>query len=135
MSVSESLIAWLKTFNNTQTINKVDTDIQSDTALTYALIKEPIVNEKHYLSGLTERTEHYQVSARLNTQTDTARVKNGLWLENLEAWIREQNRTDNLPTITGASVKSVEVTSAFYLGETSENTSVYSLTIAIKYTI
>lgn len=135
MSVSEAIITWLGGFTyNSQGLQKVNTDRQDETAKTYALIKEPIVNIKAYLSGRKEHTEHYEISARLSTQTETNRKSNSEWLEQLEKWIASQNAFGSFPTIDNATVNEIKVTSAYYLGTTNENTSVYSITISIRYT-
>ncbi len=133
MTISESIIAWLLTYN--AQLNKIDTDILSDSVLTYALSKEPTVNIKHYLSGKKEHTEHYQLSARLNSQINSNRINNQAFFEGLEKWVIEQDRDGNRPVIDNASVNKISVSSAYYLGQTNENTSVYSLTIAINYTV
>lgn len=129
MTVSDSIISWLKGYEN----NRIDTGIQSDSVMSYALSKEPTVNVKRYVSGREVHTEYYQFTARLDTQTNSDRVDNGAWFEDLESWISEKNKEGNFPNITDATVSRVEVSSSFYIGRTDENTSIYSITIAITY--
>ena len=47
MTVSESIITWLREFKP----KKIDTDIQRAGTGKYSLAKEPIQNVKSYLSG------------------------------------------------------------------------------------
>lgn len=131
MTVSEALIDWLEQYG----MGCIDTDRQSDVVATYSLTKEPTDNIKTYLSGKVEHTQYYQLSARLDTQMDVDRIDNGRWLEGLERWVSNKNRLGELPSITGATVKSVEITSSFYCGMSQSNSSIYSLTVAIKYVI
>ena len=129
MTVSESLIQWLMQYDSD--VNTIDTDILSATTTSYSLVKEPTINTRHYLSGRTERTEYYQLTARLDTQLNADRIANGTWLEGLERWIDEQKRQGNNPIISG--YKDVFVSSSYYLGRTAEDNSLYSLTIGVKY--
>lgn len=136
MTISDSIINWLNGFTSEYwNIDKIDTDMQSDSSLTYALTKEPIKNVKRYVSGREEHTEYYQFSARLDSQTNSDRKDNGGWLEALEKWISDKNKSEDFPTLASGIVTHIGVSSTFYLGTTSENTSVYSLTIEISYTI
>lgn len=135
-TVSDSLITWLKGFESTEywEMPKIDTDLQSAKVLTYALIKEPTINVKHYLSGKEEHTEYYELSARLASQTNTDRVDNGGFLEAVEAWISAKNKACDFPSIDGADVNRIRVSSGFYMGSTDTKDAVYSLTIEIRYT-
>lgn len=130
-TVSDAIITWLKTNN----ISKIDTDRQSANTMEYALIKEPTINEKRYVSGRVIRTEYYQFSARLDSQTDYDRRENGSWFEDLEKWIAEQDASGNFPVIQNADVSKIRVTSSFCLGATQDNNSIYSITIEITYSL
>ena len=135
MTVSESIIAWLKQFNPTEywKMKSIDTDIQRAEVESYALIKEPVQNVKRYLSGATEYTDHYSLSARLTSQGNTERIDNNGFGEALEGWVYEQNQLGNFPTVENAKVSSISVTTPFYIGKTESDNSIYSMTIAIKY--
>lgn len=130
MTVSEALINWLTEYES----NDIDTDLLSASTTSYALTKEPTINIKRYLSGRTERTEYYQFAARLDSQLNEERKLNSEWLENLEKWIEEQKLNNKMPTIEGATVRDVFISTGYYLGQNAEDNSVYSLTIGIKYT-
>ena len=130
MTVSEALINWLTEYDSSD----IDTDLLGASTASYALTKEPTINIKRYLSGRTERTEYYQFTARLDSQLDEERKLNSEWLENLEKWIEEQKANNKMPTIEGARVRDVFISTGYYLGQNAEDNSVYSLTIGIKYT-
>lgn len=129
MTVSESIINWLKGYVE----NRVDTDIQSDSVMTFALSKAPTVNVKNYVSGREEHTEYYQFTARLDSQTNLDRIDNQSFFEGFEEWVRLQNREENFPAIENAVVSKISVSNSFYLGSTAENNSLYQLTIAIQF--
>lgn len=130
MAVSEALISWLTEYDSSD----IDTDLLGASTTSYALTKEPTINIKRYLSGRTERTEYYQFTARLDSQLNEERKLNSEWLENLEKWIEEQKANNKMPTIEGARVRDVFISTGYYLGQNAEDNSVYSLTIGIKYT-
>lgn len=130
MTVSQSIIDWLKKFEE----KSVNTDIQPAKVNSYSLVKEPIINKKTFISGRVRATEHYTFMARLDSQMDSTRVENNAWGEELEEWVREKCKKKELPVIDGATVQSVEVTTPFYLGKSTDaNESIYQLTLSITY--
>lgn len=133
MTVSQSVIEWLKQFD-TEKIKSISTDIRPARVNSYALIKEPIVNVKTYISGKQNITEHYVLMALLDSQDNVDRKENSAWGEQLEQWIAEKCNKKEFPDIAGATVERVEVTTPFYLGsKESTNESMYQLSISIKY--
>lgn len=134
MTVSEAIIKWLKTFNPVEywKMKRIDTDLMHGD-IDYALIKEPVRNVKTYLSGTKVITEHYQIAARLPTNTNSDCVDNTGFGEALEHWVEEQNCNHALPEIPDAKVQKAEVTTPFYKGKTETNKSVYQMTVGITY--
>jgi len=132
MTVSEPIINWLKSFGDRK-MKKIDTDMQSPDEYTYSLVKEPIRNVKAYISGRKVYTEHYTLQARLPSYYEPDRVDNHGFGEALENWVAEQDAKEAYPAIENAKVKGIDVTTPFYVGETTEHNSVYQMTIAIKY--
>ena len=133
MTVSQSVIEWLKQFD-AEKIKAINTDIRPAKVNSYALIKEPIVNVRTFISGTKVITEHYVLMALLDSQDNTDRKENTAWGEQLEQWIADKNKEKEFPNIADAAVESVDVTTPFYLGS-NENTneSMYQLSISIKY--
>lgn len=107
MTVSESIIEWLKTFDPEEywKMKQVDTDIQSAKVDSYSLVKEPVRNEKTYVTGRKVITDHYMLRARLSSQENTDCVENNGFGEALEDWVSEQNRIKNFPRIPDATVQ------------------------------
>lgn len=132
MTISESVIDWLLKYD--ESVEGIDTDILSANTTSYALAKEPTINVKNYLSGRKEVTEYYQLTARLDSQTNADRKDNTAWLEGLEKWVSLQNKENNLPIIADGKMKEVHISSSFYLGQTQEDNALYQLTLAVKYT-
>ncbi len=135
MTVSEAVIQWLKTFEPEEywKMKQVDTEIQSAKVDSYSLVKEPVRNEKQYITGKKVITDHYMLQARLSSQSNTDRIENNGFGEALEDWVSEQNTAKNFPQIPGAVVQDISVTTPFYLGKTDTDNSIYQLTVAIKY--
>lgn len=135
MTVSEAVIKWLKTFEPEEywKIKNIDTDIQNARVDTYSLVREPVQNMKHYMSGKKVYTDYYMIQARLASNDNADRTDNNGFGEALENWVREQNKAENFPVIEAASVQGISVTTPFYMGKTETNNSIYQMTIAIKY--
>lgn len=134
MTISKSIIDWLLTFSceGQKTIQSINTDIQGPDISTYALIREPEFSTKQYIEK-KEYTSAYKFSARLESDTDEKRISNHEWGCSLEQWILEQNALGNLPVLEGASVREVFVEKAFCIIKTENNSSLYELTLKIKY--
>ncbi len=129
MTVTESIITWLQGFQT----GKIDADILRPGSIKYALVKEPIQNVKSYLSGKKEYTDHYTFMARLPSVNSEECTENTQFGENLESWVNKQDKESIYPEIEDAVVKSISITTPFYLGTTQEQDSIYQMTIAIKY--
>ena len=136
MTVSEAIIKWLKTFDPQEywKMGQIDTEIQSAKVDSYSLVKEPVRNEKTFITGKKVITDHFMIQARLSSQTNTDCIGNNGFGEALENWVAEQNRDRNFPQIPDAAVQSLSVTTPFYLGKADTNNSgVYQMTVAVKY--
>ena len=135
MTVTQSIITWLEGFNQEEhwKMKNINTDVQPAQVKSYSLVKEPIINRKTAISGKITATEHYTLMARLDSQTDDDRVANNIWGTDLEEWVEKKNRAKEWPELIKAKVRSVAVTTPFYLGESGTSESVYQLTISITY--
>lgn len=135
MTVSEAIIKWLKEFNPAEywKMKKIDTEQQSPHVDSYSLAKEPVQNVKPYLSGKKVYTDHYTFRARLSSSTPEDRIDNNGFGEALESWVRKKDALEEYPELTDAVVKSIDVTTPFYVGRTDNNSFVYQMTIAIEY--
>lgn len=134
MTVSEAIIKWLKTFDPEEygRMKHIDTDLMhGDVA--YSLVKEPIVNVKKFISGDSIHKEYYQICARMDTQTNTDCVENGAWLEALTEWIDKQNHSKTFPDLGDIEVRSIGVSTPFYMGKNEQNKAIYQMTIFIEY--
>lgn len=135
MTVSESIIKWLKDFNPSDywKMKHIDTDIQAAKVDAYSLVKEPVRNVKSYMSGKKVYTDHYTLQARLSSRTNSARIDNSGFGEVLETWVSEKNKKCEFPQLSDGKVTGVSVTTPFYVGRTETNDSVYQMTVALKY--
>ncbi len=134
MTVSQSLISWLRGFNtDIRRINKINTGIQPAAVEDFAVVKEPTVNVKKDVFGDEEVTAHYTIMARLPSNSDPDRVDNEAFGEAMETWILNKNHLKEYPDIDGYKVTNISVTTPFYAGKTETNNSVYQMTVALKY--
>lgn len=134
MTVSESIIKWLKTFNPEEywKMKHIDTDLMHGD-VDYALVKEPVQNVKTYLSGKKVITDHYMIAARLPNNTNDDCIDNSGFGEALESWVTEQTGKKVFPEIEDAVVQKVDITTPFYMGKTENNKSIYQMTVGITY--
>lgn len=130
MTVLQAIIKWLKTFSP-ENMKYIDTDVMH-ADVDYALTKEPTKNVKKFISGTEIHTEHYQIRARLPSQTNTECIENNEWLESLTKWIEKNNKEKNFPELLD-TVQEVGISSSFYLGTTDTSEALYQMTIYIKY--
>lgn len=136
MTVSDSIITWLKRFTaeGLERIRTIDTDALKATSASYGLIKDPQENIKHYMSGRELHTDYYQFSARLGSETNMDRADNQAWLEGLVEWVGERRQDRDFPVLRpGLKCVDISITSPFFMGRSDNNTAVYQLTIAIEY--
>lgn len=134
MTVSESIIQWLQTFDMDayQKLTQIDTDLMHGD-VDYVLVKEPVTTVKRWLSGAEVHKDHYQICARLDTMTNDDCIENGAWLEALADWIHQQDRDGNYPVLERAVVRQMGVSTPFYMGATSDGKAIYQMTIYIEY--
>ena len=136
MTVSQAIIQWLKTFvpEDARKIKHIDTDLMHGD-VNYSLVKEPTTEIRRFLTGSEMHKEYYQIRVRLNSLTNTDCVDNGAYMEALTAWVDAQDKAKNFPDLgaPGITVKSIRVSSSFYLGATQDNKAVYMMTICIEY--
>lgn len=134
MTVSQAIIKWLKTFRSEDLphMRQIDTDLMHGD-VEYALIKEPVTNVRRFISGAEMHREHYQIMARLASQTNTDCEDNGEWLEALTEWISQKNAAGEYPDLERAEVKRIGISTPFHMGSSGQNESLYQMTIYIEY--
>lgn len=134
MTVSGAIIQWLKRFNPTELwkMGKIDTDLMHGD-VDYSLVKEPVANVKKYINGSEVHTEHYQIRARLDCQTNNDCVDNEEWLEALTLWIDRCNKAGDFPSLADVKVQQIGIATPFYMGKNEENKAIYQMTIFIRY--
>lgn len=134
MTVSESIVKWLKTFNPEEywKMKHIDTDIMHGD-VQYSLVKAPTENVKHFLSGASVHKEYYQFRARLATNSNTDCIENGAWLEMLKNWIVEKTAIGDLPMLEDATVRQVGIPTSFHVDSNGQGESIYQMTIFIEY--
>lgn len=136
MTVSESVIEWLKRFETEggRGIGHVETDALKAATVSYGLAKTPQETIKKYLSGKEEHTVHFQFSARMDAKTNADRIENQNWLDALTDWIQQRDQEKDYPILReGSSCTGIRITSPYYAGQGNMDNVTYMLTVAIKY--
>ncbi|MCM1232344.1 MAG: hypothetical protein NC489_19660 [Ruminococcus flavefaciens] len=129
MTVSEAVIDWLKTFGG---LGRIDTELMHGN-VDYALVKEPVRNVMESITGDQTVTEHYTLQARMPNSTDMDSAENGVFMEALEQWVEACNDRREYPAIPNGTVTAVGVTTPFYVGRTTQDNSIYQMTISVVY--
>lgn len=136
MTISESIIIWLKRFEaeGMEKIKSIDTDALQSVSASYGLMKAPQENVKKYLSGREVHSDYYQFMARLDSGTNGDRIDNQAWFEGLTKWVSEKSREKDFPVLReGLHCTGISIASPFYMGSGDNNTAVYQMTISITY--
>lgn len=135
MSVSEAIIQWLYT-NTTLEIDKnIDTDQLAAEAAAYGLYKTPQTVVVPYVNGDRNITAYYSFLVRQKSIQEATRKRSQAWLEDLETWVRTQNRSRALPVLgENRECHSVGIANSYALQDASEKDGVYHLSFSINYT-
>lgn len=129
MTISESIIKWLKTFKK----EKIETDALKSVTASYGLFKLPQINVKKDILGNEKRTEYYTFRVRLNSKLEPERVDNQKFMEELTEWISNQNAIRNYPVLKNGKCEEISVTTPFFVEKTENDTAIYQMTISIVY--
>lgn len=134
MTVSQAIITWLLTFGDIG-IDDIDTDLLQANSAAAGLYKAPSTTVVPFVDGSRDITAYYTFCARQRSNEEAKRQDNQEWLEALEVWIYQQNRSKNLPTMgTSRKCNGVMVANTFTMQDEEVDQSVYQLTLAIAYT-
>lgn len=134
MTISESIIQWLSDFGEIKIDSVINTELLKAQPNAYAMIKTPTNIRQEFIDGSSVNTEYYTFLARKSSQFNAERINNNQFLENLTDWVENANMDGNLPKLDNKRFcDNIAISSGFYLFETEENESVYSLTFEIIY--
>lgn len=134
MTISESIVTWLKNNSTISILNDFDTDLIQAKATAYGIYKAPERNIVEYQDGSQLITEYYMLLARQSSQLENERVNNQKFLSDLETWVDTKNFNFQFPVLaTGLSCQNIGISSTYYLQEEEEEQSTYQLSIEITY--
>lgn len=131
MTIVEGLIKWLQDYQSEYLDIQVDQLDAIEEA--YGAFKLPESNITKYIDGSEDVQEYYIFAIRKPTAQDFQRISNNDWLEKLDEWIKTKTDNKEFPIVDGVVFYDVEITSSFYLSETSEEDGVYQLTLMVNY--
>lgn len=134
MTVSGAVINWLKSFDADEAgkILHIDTELMHGN-VDYALVKEPVRNEKESVLGDKTITDHYTLQARLPNTTNADSVDNNEFMEALERWVEKCDAARNYPEIPDSKVTSIGISTPFFVGMNGQDYSIYQMTILVVY--
>ena len=137
MTIGQSIVEWLYTFGNIE-INPaiiIETDQLDSGADSYGLYKQATRTTTPYIDGTSDNSEFYYLMVRQSSKTNTARIDNQAWMEQLERWIYEQNIDRNLPRLDSPrDCYGISVSVSGYMMETETDTAAYQISLKIDYT-
>lgn len=136
MTITESIIEWLRGFDGGIEVEEgVSTDQLAANAEAYGIFRTPgdIVTE--FVHGGRDITTYLNLIVRQPSQTESMRRSNQAWMEQLEAWVRDQSMQRSLPQMDGGrECYAVAIANSFYMQEQTETESVYQITLSVHYT-
>ena len=136
MTISESIIEWLRGYSGgIEATDRITVDQLGTNDETYGVFKAPGDQVTQYIGGSRDVTAYYLFICRQPSQTNDMRISNQAWMEDLEAWIRAQNISRNLPQLEGKrSCWGISIANSYTLQDQSDSGTIYQFSIAINYT-
>lgn len=130
-TISEAIVTFIKSY---QTI-EIDTSHIQDGSDTYGLFKSPNRDVKLFNDYSQEITEYYQFMAKQSSISNTDRKTADEWLEDLTYWVDDYSLNYAYPTLTdNRKITNIELTGCPYPMETTEDETLYQMSLKITYT-
>jgi len=150
MTVGQSIKKWLEKYNviivdvdeNGEVLIEPEVTVTLDIDLDQlgagneesGVFKLPNSIVRKHIDGSSHHTEYYLFAIRQPTQLSSERISNAKWLEELETWVDENNNNGVVPNLTDKRfTTNIEISSTYYLSESSEENGVYQLSLEIQY--
>lgn len=134
MTVSESLITWLKSNTSLSVIEEIETDILRAQSESMGVYKQSNNETLDYIDGSKLVKEYYIVLVKQYNQLENDRISNQQFLYDLECWVETSNLDGVLPTLEdNATCQSVKISNTYYMQEETETQSIYQLSVEIVY--
>ena len=135
MTISESIIAWLKGFpGGISASDRICVDQLASSPGAYGVFKAPGDTITEFIGGARNVTAYYLFVCRQPSQTNALRISNQAWMEELEKWIRRQNLAQNLPDLEeNRKCLGISIANSYTMQEQDDAGTVYQFSIAIDY--
>lgn len=129
LTISESIIEWLRSYNN----SNIDTDFLKTVSDSFGLFKQPSETVRKDVLGNQIHTEYYTLRMRFDSKVNAERISNQAYCDALRDWIDAQAAVRNYPVIPGKKCEGVSVTMPGFVEDTEPDTSTYQMTICIVW--
>jgi hypothetical protein len=130
-TISEAIVTFIKSY---QTV-EIDTGHIQDGSDTYGLFKSPNRDVKLFNDYSQEITEYYQFMAKQSSISNNDRKTADEWLEDLTYWVDDYGLNYAYPTLTGnRKITNIELTGCPYPMESTEDETLYQMSLKITYT-
>jgi hypothetical protein len=130
-TISEAIVTFIKSY---QTV-EIDTGHIQDGSDTYGLFKSPNRDVKLFNDYSQEITEYYQFMAKQSSISNNDRKTADEWLEDLTYWVDDYSLNYAYPTLTGnRKITNIELTGCPYPMESTEDETLYQMSLKITYT-
>lgn len=131
MTIAKSLSEWLKSILD---IVKIDTEQIGADIDSYGLYRSPDRQVETYNDDSYALTEYYQFFAKQSSQTESDRLDNDEWLENVTYTIDDKNYCEDYPVLDNNRVCiGIELNGQPYTSEAESSEAIYAMTIKITY--
>ena len=130
-TISEAIVTFIQGYENII----IDTSHIADGSDTYGLFKSPSRDTKSFNDYSQEITEYYQFFAKQSNISNTDRKTADAWLEDLTYWVDDYSLNYEYPTLTGnRKITNIELTGCPYPMESTEDETLYQMSLKITYT-
>lgn len=138
MSILSSVKTYLQSYIDSVDANKpLWVNFLKEEPVSYSIV--PLGTQKkvtQYIHGRNKGTRQFVFAFQSNrfTADEAERIGNIELFETLSEWMDDQTEADNLPTITGKNVLSIEAIQDAYLFEQGESsTGIYQIQCMLEY--
>lgn len=130
-TISEAIVTFIKNYQSIE----IDTSHIRDGSDTYGLFKSPNRDVKLFNDYTQEITEYYQFMAKQSSVSNADRKTADEWLEDLTYWVDDYSLNYVYPTLTdNRNITNIELTGCPYPMESTEDETLYQMSLKITYT-
>ena len=135
MSISQAVYDYIRSCPLIDENTRIRFNHLSDTPQEFSIdeVPEDVVIKKYIGMSIRQKT-FYLTSRETYSQDQRENIEKSDFYERFSGWIEEQNRTHNLPVLTGQdTAQKIKCLTSGYLYSATENTAQYQIQLRLEY--